>query len=134
MNRLLFVGSSYSDIFIRNKRIFPLNTDATAHLLSISPTFATLLPLILTSKFVYGVFRARRETIVHAVASNHLGAVLPQALRLARCEDARLLQRNVEDLPKEEDIYAREITTSQARIMVRNAQTVQELEDYYSFR
>ncbi|KAF9461497.1 hypothetical protein BDZ94DRAFT_1310514 [Collybia nuda] len=118
----------------KNKRLFPLDTDATSHLLSTSTTFAALLPLISTSKFVYGVFQSRRESIVHAIALNQLGDILPQALRLARYEDAHLLQRNVEDLPKEEDIYAQAITPSEARILAHNAQTVQELEDCYSFR
>jgi hypothetical protein len=101
--------------------------------MTISLTFTTLLPLILTSKFVYGIFQARRDSIIHAIASNRFGAILLQALWFAWCEDAHLLHHNVENLPREDNIHI-EITPAQARILTHNAQTVQDLEDYYSFR
>jgi hypothetical protein len=98
------------------------------------PDVSTLLSLALTSKEVYEVFRAFRRSVVLVVANNQVGPSLPQALRLARCRAAGLVQRDVGNLPGENDPLPQEISPEELQILAQNAQTVAELEDLFSWR
>lgn len=62
------------------------------------------------------------------------GSALPQALRLARCQAAHLLQRHVGDLPNESNVLDRGILRGEASILAFNARVVMALEDLYSWR
>lgn len=83
---------------------------------------------------MYSFFKDRYDSVTRAIASNQLGSVFPQALRLARCEDAGLNKRAPGDFLREQDLYVQKITLRHVKALVRNAKIVQGLENYYSFR
>jgi hypothetical protein len=98
------------------------------------PNFSTLLSLILTSKQVYAVFQTRPHLIACAVAYNQLGSVLPQALTLVRRQTAGLLQPDASKLLKEADAVHQGISHDEIRMLARNAKTVTEWENLFSWR
>lgn len=118
----------------RSQSEFLLDADTTDYLLTLLPSVSDLRSLILTSRRIYHIFQPRSDSIVHAVVSNQIGSVLPQALRLARCENKSLRQQDVEDLPKEDNIPAQSISRNEAILLVRNHRVVQVLEDHFSWR
>ena len=60
--------------------------------------------------------------------------LVPQALRLARCQAAQLFQRNVGDLPNESNVLDQSILHGEASILALNTKVVMALEDLYSCR
>jgi hypothetical protein len=116
----------------KSRSSFPLDADTTDYLLTLLPNVWDLQSLILTSRFIYHAFQAWSYSIIHAVVSNLIGAVLPQALRLTQCEDQHLSQYDVEDLPKEDTILAQPISRNEAKFLVCNAGVVEALEDHFS--
>jgi hypothetical protein len=120
-------------LYFANRK-FPLYEDVTEYLLACIPDIPTLLSLISVSKQIYAVFQARSHSITSAVAYNQLGTVLPQALTLVRCEAAGLVQCDVNKLPDEADALHHAISSQELRMLARNAKTVVEWEDLFSWR
>lgn len=118
----------------RSRPNFPLDADTTDYILTLLPNISDLRSFILTSKFIYRVFQARNDSIVHAVVSNQIGDVLPQALRLSRCENDSLRQRDAKELPKEGTMSLQPINHNEVETLVRNYKVVQALEDHFSWR
>lgn len=76
---------------------------------------------------------------VSADIANHLftflpNVALPQALRLARCQAAGLVQKPVAYLPNENHILDRGISRGEASILAFNGKVVITLENLYSWR
>ncbi|KAF9240240.1 hypothetical protein BU15DRAFT_74155 [Melanogaster broomeanus] len=122
---------------------FPFDADLTDYLLITLTDIQTLESFVLSSKFVYHVFQARRISVLRTVISNHLGPVLPQAVRLLKVMvdiesywQGWLAPLPLSKLPKESDFSLNDIslTPREARMLVVNHDVVQELESLYSWR
>ena len=111
---------------------FPLDADTAGYLFTFLPDLTSLISMSHSCRFLYNVFKAGHQGIICAVALNQIGSLLPQALRLARLEMARLHQVKVGELPTE-DLSVR-ITRRESVILARNADVVTELEDLFSWK
>lgn len=120
---------------------FPFDADLTDIILITVADIHTLESFVLSSKFVYNVFNTRRASVLRAVVSNHLGPVIPPAMRLLKVMmniDAYwhgwLAPLPVARLPKEEDDLVTIVTMREAHILAANHDVVREFESLYSWR
>jgi len=65
---------------------------------------------------------------------SQVGAALPQALRLARCQASHLLQPSIDQVPSENGVIDEEVTREEERVLACNAGIAQALEDLFSWR
>ncbi|EGN98506.1 hypothetical protein SERLA73DRAFT_183555 [Serpula lacrymans var. lacrymans S7.3] len=114
---------------------FPFNADVADRILTYLPNFSSLLSAILSSRFVYSVYKARPNSISRAILYNQLGAALPPALRLVRCGTDNFRQSPVSELCREDELANKpEITCDEAVKMSHHLKVVNELEDLFSWR
>ncbi|KAF8656389.1 hypothetical protein AX16_002575 [Volvariella volvacea WC 439] len=113
---------------------FPLNSDIIDRLVTFLPDLRSLFAFVLANGYVYQIFESRHHSILHAVARNQFGSVLPQALRAARSEARGLMNCDVNDLQGEDEVLHHDITMVEAGILARNAEVIDKLEDLYSWR
>ncbi|KAF9240239.1 hypothetical protein BU15DRAFT_45889 [Melanogaster broomeanus] len=122
---------------------FPFGADIIDHLLIALTDSQTLGSFILSSKFVYHVFQTHRISVLRAVILNHLGPVMPQAMRLLKVMvdiksywDGCIAPLPLSKLPKESDFSLDDfsITLREAHMLLVNHNVVQELESLYSWR
>ncbi|KAF9240238.1 hypothetical protein BU15DRAFT_74153 [Melanogaster broomeanus] len=123
---------------------FPFDADIIDYLLIALTDIHTLESFILSSKFVYHAFQTHRISVLRAVISNHLGPVMPQAMRLLKVMvdiksywDGYLAPLPLSMLPKEGGDFSLDdfnITLRETRLLVVNHGVVQELESLYSWR
>ena len=133
----MFLASFKADVaFFLRLNNFPLDADTTGYLFTFLPDFPSLISMSHSCRFLYNVFKAGHQAIASAVALNQIGPALPQALRLARTEVAGLHQVKVNDLPSEDLILSVPvgITGRESAILARNAETVSELENLFSWK
>ncbi|KAG1738355.1 uncharacterized protein EDB91DRAFT_1138333 [Suillus paluster] len=111
------------------------NADLVVCVLTSLPDFHCLASTILTSKTIYNVFQQHPRSIVRSVAYNLVGAALPQALRLVRCQHAQLYSKPVGELLGDDDIEKNPVLSSEdiTRLVVI-FNSVQELESLFSWR
>jgi hypothetical protein len=121
----------------------PFDADLVDYILTTLSDIHSLENFVLSSKFIYDVFQTRRISVLRAVVSNHLGPVVPQAMRLLKVMvDAKFYWHGwlapvpLSKLPKEDDFLPDNftLTVREARILAANHDTVQELESLYSWR
>ncbi|KAF8551935.1 hypothetical protein OG21DRAFT_1512091 [Imleria badia] len=124
---------------------FPFDADLTDLILTTLSDIHSLESFVLSSKFVYNVFNARRASVLRAVVSNHLGPATPSAMRLVKVMmDVDSYWRGwlaplpVTKLPREDyfqpnGLYTI-VTTREAHMLVTNHDVVRELESLYSWR
>ena len=115
-------------------KTFPLDADTTGYLFTFFQDLPSLFSTSLSCRFFYEVFKAGSQAITRAVALNQIGPMLPQALRLARTEARSLHRVDVGDLPKEDSALSVGITGQESVILARNAKTVFELENLFSWK
>lgn len=108
--------------------------DVNNQILTSVANFQTLLSLRLTSKRFNTVFKAHPNTIIRDVAYNEVGAALPQALRLVRCEIAHFRYATVGELPEETDVMTDPIEPQEAHMLAKNAKIAHTLEALFSWR
>src|ERR1700691_1403842 len=101
--------------------------DVNNQILTSVANFQTLLSLRLTSKRFNTVFKAHPNTIIRDVAYNEVGAALPQALRLVRCEIAHFRYATVGELPEETDVMTDPIEPQEAHMLAKNAKIAHAL-------
>lgn len=111
-----------------------VSSDVIHQLLVSVPDFKGLRSLLLTSKPFHDAFEAHPQGILRDIAFNKVGAALPQALRLVRCEAGSYRNKHVADLPLEKDTMEQPITRREARALAENAQVAYAFEDLFSQR
>lgn len=110
------------------------SADINHQILASVANFKTLLSLISTSKAFNAIFEAHPQSIIRNVAYREVGAALPQALRLVRCEAAHLHCVDVADLPDEGHVMTKPIERGEARMLAKNARIAHTFEDLFSWR
>lgn len=112
-----------------------VSSDVIHQILASVSDFKSLRSLLLTSKPFHDTFEAHPQGILRDIAFNKVGAALPQALRLVRCEAAGYRNKDVAELPSEQDVMVQPIITRrEARALAENAQVAYDLEDLFSQR
>ena len=114
-------------------RLDDIPSDVIRQILVFVPDFKTLLSLLLTSKVFNETYELHPQGIIHDISSTVVGSALPQALRILRCESG-YVNKNITDLPSEEDVMKQPITRLEACLLTDNAQVAYGLEDLFSQR
>lgn len=92
------------------------------------PNLQSLRSTILTSKAVFAVFQAHRQSIIRAVTANEFGPAFKQAFRLVKTLNSyQGLGRGLSD----DDEYTK-IEAHEALTLTENARVAHELESLYS--
>jgi hypothetical protein len=108
--------------------------DLNHQILASVDSFRALLSLISTSRAFNTAFETHPNSIIRDVAYNEMGAALPHALRLVRCEAAHCRYTDVADLPQENDVMMYPIDRGEVRMLAKNATVAHRLENLYSWR
>ncbi|EPQ54519.1 hypothetical protein GLOTRDRAFT_139095 [Gloeophyllum trabeum ATCC 11539] len=111
---------------------FPVADDLVDCIMRALPDLSSLSSVILVSKHIYEVFKCHPSSIVSAVAYNHIGPALPQALRAARHDKDRDT-RDPSNWVPESEVLNTPITRSEAQTLNQDARVVSELEDLFSW-